>query len=213
MLKLNRSGVFNPLVIPCILLAVGFITVSVLAVKFYGDYTDQRDNNQPKIDAAVEAAKEAQKTQLTNDFAEQEKQPNKTYTSPAELGSVRLQFPKTWSSYVVIGKTADIDYYGHPNYVPGSDVNYALRMSVVKRAYASELKTYDDKVKKGELKATSVRVSGVTGARLDGTLDKDKDGSMVIFPLRDKTLRVWTESKEYRSDFDNIVIKNLSFSP
>lgn len=213
MLKLNRAGLFNPLIIPVILLVVGFVTVSVLAAKFYGDFTTQRDNNQPLIEEAVEKAKEQQKTELTNDFVEREKEPNKTYTSPAELGSVRLQFPKTWSSYVVQGKGSDIDYFGHPNYVPASGVNYALRMSVVRKAFSVELKSYDAQVKKGELKATSVRVSGVTGSRLDGLLEKEKEGSMVIFPLRDKTLRVWTESKDYRSDFDNIILKNLSFSP
>jgi hypothetical protein len=213
MLKLNRSGILNPLIIPVILLVIGFVTASVLAAKYYGDYTTQRKNNQPLIDAAVEEAKAKQKTELTEDFIQREKEPNKSYTSPAELGSVRLQFPKTWSSYVVQGKGSDIDYFGHPNYVPAEGVNYALRMSIVKKAFSTEVKGYDGKVKKGELKATSVRVSGVTGTRLDGLFEKEKEGSMVVFPLRDKTLRVWTESKDYRSDFDNIVLKNLSFSP
>jgi hypothetical protein len=213
MLKLNRSGILNPLIIPVILLVIGFVAASVLAAKYYGDFTTQKNNNQPLIDAAVEEAKEKQKTELTEDFIEREKEPNKSYTSPAELGSVRLQFPKTWSSYVITGKSTDLDYFGHPNYVPADGVNYALRMSIVKKAFSNEVKGYDAKVKKGELKATSVRVSGVTGTRLDGLFEKDKEGSIVVFPLRDKTLRVWTESKDYRSDFDNIVLKNLSFSP
>jgi hypothetical protein len=53
----------------------------------------------------------------------------------------------------------------------------------------------------------------VKGVRLEGFLEKDKEGIMVMFPLRDKTLRIWTESKEFSGDFNNIVIKKLSFSP
>ena len=92
-------------------------------------------------------------------------------------------------------------------------MNYALRMSILSRAFSNELKSYDSIVKKGDLNASAIRASGVTGTRLDGFLEKDKEGSMVIFPLRDKTLKIWTESKDYRSDFDNIVLKNLTFSP
>ena len=86
-------------------------------------------------------------------------------------------------------------------------------MSVSNRNFADENKTYEPLIKKGDLKTKSVQVSGVTGTRLDGFFKKDQEGSMVIFPLRDKTLRVWTESKEFRGDFDNIVLKNLTFVP
>ncbi|MCA9313588.1 hypothetical protein KDA08_04740, partial [Candidatus Saccharibacteria bacterium] len=86
-------------------------------------------------------------------------------------------------------------------------------MSLIKNDYSAELKKYDALVKKGELKATSVSISGVTGARLDGMLKKDQEGSLVIFPLRDKTLKVWTESKDFRTDFNDIVLKNLTFVP
>lgn len=213
MRKLNQHGLVNPLVIPLVLAVLILIVASVMAVLYYTKFVEQRDRNQPLIEAAVTEAEAVQQKKLEAEFIEREKLPTKSYTSPAEFGSVKLVFPKTWSSMVAIGKTSEIDYYGHPGYVPESGVNYALRMSVVREAFAEEVKDYDDQVKKGELKATAVRVSGVTGVRLDGLLDKDQEGSMLIFPLRDKTLRVWTESKEFRSDFDNIVLKGLTFVP
>jgi hypothetical protein len=211
--KLNQKGAASLLVVPLVLLTVAVIALSVVAVMYYNQYVTQRDKNEPVIAKAVDEAKTAQKAELEADFTEREKQPLKVYVSPAEVGSVNLKFSKVWSSYVDVQKAATMDFYAHPNFVPASGVSYALRMSVVRAEYSTELKKYDAQVKKGELKATSVAASGVTGARLDGFLEKDKEGSMVIFPLRDKTLRVWTESKDFRGDFDNIVLKNLTFVP
>lgn len=211
--KLDQNGFMNPLVIPLVFSVVILIAASAAAVLYYTKFVEQRDNNQPFIQAAVEKAEITQKTKLNTEFIAREKEPNKIYTSPSELGSVKLVFPKIWSSYVEIGGSTDISYLGHPNYVPADKVNYALRMSVTKRVFSSEIKSYDSAVKKGELKATAVQVSGTTGTRLDGLLKKDQEGSMVIFPLRDKTLRVWTESKEFKGDFDNIVLKGLTFVP
>lgn len=213
MLTLNKKGFLNPLLIPLILAVVVLLVTSALSVSYYTKYIQQRDENQPIIDKAVSDAEGAQKTKLEAEFTEREKLPTKSYTTPSELGSVKLTFPKTWSSYVVHTSSSTLDYYGHPNYVPSTGVNYALRMSILSRAFSNELKSYDSIVKKGDLNASAVRASGVTGTRLDGFLEKDKEGSMVIFPLRDKTLKIWTESKDYRSDFDNIVLKNLTFSP
>lgn len=213
MLKLNQKGILNPLIIPLIVSGIVLIIATVMAVVYYGKFVDQRDNNQPVIEAAVQKAEDAQKEKLEADFAEREKLPTRTYTSPAELGSVKLTFPKTWSSYVDLTSNGEVDYYGHPNYVPAANVNYALRMSVIKKAFADETKTYEPLIKKGDLKATSIQASGVKGSRLDGFFKKDQEGSMVLFPLRDKTLKVWTENKEFRGDFDNIVLKSLTFVP
>lgn len=211
--KLNQSGLVNPLLIPLILVGIISVGFAGATIKFYNDFTDQRDNNQPKIEAAVDEATTQQKQQLEAEFTEREKQPYKTITGPSEFGSVRLTFPKTWSSYVEQGGTVDYDFYSHPNYVPEENVNYALRMSVVQGNFADEVEEYDNQVEEGELRARSIRISGVTGTRLDGFLEKDQEGSMVLFPLRDKTLRVWTESKNFRKDFDNIILKHLSFVP
>ncbi len=210
--KLNQKGMMDLLVIPLSITAILFIVAAIFAGIYYNKFVNQRDNNQPLIDAAVEQATTTQKKTLQDQFAEQEKQPYKTYTSPSELGSVKLIFPKTWSSYVSLGK-GTIDYYGHPNYVPADNVNYALRMSVEDRQFTDVIKQYNQKIKKGDLTASAITVAGTTGVRIDGALTKDQTVGMVIFPLRDKTLSVWTESQDFRSDFDNIVIKNLSFAP
>jgi hypothetical protein len=48
---------------------------------------------------------------------------------------------------------------------------------------------------------------------LSGQIAQQQKGTMVILPLRDKTLEVWTESDAYLSDFKNYVLPNLTFSP
>ena len=210
--KLNQVGEINPLIIPLIISVVLFIAAMVAALKYYNDYTVQKDQNQPIIEKAVSDATSAQKKQLEAEFTEREKIPTRNYTSPSELGSVKLSFPKTWSSYVD-NSSSKFDFFAYPSYVPSKGVNYALRMSITTEQFATALKTYDSQVQKGDLKATAVKGSGVTGTRLDGFLKKDQEGSMVVFPLRDKVLRIWTESKDYQADFNSIVLKNLTFVP
>ncbi len=210
--KLDQKGAMNPLLIPIILAAVFMLAFAGVGVVYYGKYIEQKDNNQPLIEAAVTKAEEAQKLQLEAEFVEREKQPYDTYTGPAELGTLKLTYPKTWSAYVDTTKGA-LDFFAHPFVVPSEGVKYALRASVIKKSFADEIKGYDSQVKKGELRATAVQVAGTQGVRFDGLLEKDVEGSMVVFPLRDKTLRVWTETKDFEGDFNNIVLKNLSFVP
>lgn len=211
MKKLNQSGEFNFLLLGLVLAILAMIGTSVLSVMYYNKFVEQRDKNQPIIEAAVEKAKEEQKTALESDFREQEKQPNKTYTAPATFGSVKFSYPKTWSSYVRQGSA--LEFYAHPNFVPSEGVNYALRMSVTNKQFSSVVGDYDSKVKKGELKSSAVNFAGVNGTRLDGTFSKEQSGSMVLIPIRDKTLQVWTETEDFKGDFDNIILKSLTFSP
>ncbi|MBP9738299.1 hypothetical protein KBD20_01280 [Candidatus Saccharibacteria bacterium] len=209
--KLNQKGGISPLLIPLILSLLVVIGVSVAAFIYYGKYVDQRDNVDAKVETAVEIAESEQKTKLEAEFTEKEKVPNRTYTSPSVYGTVKLVFPKTWSGYVV-DSGSSLDYVGHPEYVPSKGINYALRMNVSDKKFANEVKSYEALVKKGDLKAVSITVSGTTGTRLDGLLKKDQEGTLVLFPLRDKTLKVWTENKDYKADFEN-VLKNLTFVP
>jgi hypothetical protein len=36
---------------------------------------------------------------------------------------------------------------------------------------------------------------------------------MVVLPLRDKTLQLWTEGTQFENDFNNNILANFSFSP
>lgn len=211
MRTLNQRGTMNPLLIPLILTVILFIGTCVSTFVYYSRYIDQKDNVDAKIASAVELAESEQKTKLEAEFREKEKLPNKTYTSPALYGSVKLTYPKTWSSFVDDNGNS-LEYYAHPDVVPSKGVNFALRMSVSEKAFATEVKRYEQLVKNGDLTAQSIAVAGTTGTRFDGLLKKDQEGILVMFPLRDTTLKVWTENKDYKGDFES-VLKLLTFVP
>lgn len=82
--KLNREGAVSLLIIPVVLLTVAVIVLCYIAVMYYGQMVEQRDKNEPIISKAVEEAKEAQKAKLEADFTARERDPLKTYTTPAE---------------------------------------------------------------------------------------------------------------------------------
>jgi hypothetical protein len=52
-----------------------------------------------------------------------------------------------------------------------------------------------------------------TGVRFDGQIEQNLTGSMVVIKVRDKTIKIYTESTKYLSDFNDTVLKSLTFSP
>ncbi len=216
MLKLNEQGRVDPLMLPFIvvlLLALGFGAFSVWA---YSSYSDQRNSVDAIVAAEVASAEEAQEQLLRAEFEEELKNPNRTYISPSALGSVKIIYPKTWSAYIQTQETGALrlEGYFHPNYVPStnSDVLYAVRVSLSRSDYTRELASYQRAVERGELTATAIKVSGAKGTRLDGLIKRDVTGAIVLLPLRDNTLLIWTESTDFMADF-NRVISNLTYSP
>jgi hypothetical protein len=56
-------------------------------------------------------------------------------------------------------------------------------------------------------------VPKIVGDYVKGQIQSDKQGEMVLLPLRDQTLAIWTESTAFENDFNNIILKNFTFSP
>ncbi len=216
MRKLNQSGEVNPFLVSTIALAVLLIASLVFGISVQGKYSDAKNNVDDKVSTAVSKAESDQKKKLDAEFFEKEKQPLVTYESPATLGTIKVSYPKTWSAYVeeLDGQT-QINGYFHPKFVPSPQkkIKYALRLQLKDAKYAAELQTWADNVKRGDLKASPVEVSGASGTRYDGKIDSDKQGAMVILPIRDKTIIVWSESPDYVADFNDIILKNFSFVP
>lgn len=201
---------------------MGLLVVGGAAFGFWAfSERDKYKNDTDKLIAeAVEVAKEEQKAADTADFTEKEKLPYEVYKGPGEFGGINIQYPKTWELYVDINTrntTNPVKGYAHPVFVPGvqSDTAFALRFEIVGSDYAELIKRSESNVKSG---ATTVKpfrapkVPSVLGARLNGKLPNNEEGSMVLLPVRDKTLQIWTESQAYVKDFEEI-IKQISFSP
>ncbi len=214
--KRHMNGLLIPLVL-VILLLLGALGFGFWAFAGMQDY---KNNSDKKADVAVKAAVEENTAENELAFTEREKEPLKEYKGPASFGSVAIKYPKTWSAFIteVDKGGTPVDGYFHPNYVPGlqSGTSFALHLQVTSLVYADELKKFDADAKAGRVQVTAIgvdNVPGVTGVRIDGEVEKGKQGSLVLFPMRDKTLKISTEAEQFKGDFNTIILKNLSFSP
>lgn len=210
----EQRGGANPLVVFTIVLGVLVVGLGAFSIWAFVNYSDQKNNVDQKVSEAVSAARLEQSQEDEVKFAEREKQPNKQFVGPDDLGRVEFSFPKTWSGFVEKSQATAYEAYFMPGLVPplSSNTPYALRVSIDNKSYEASLDSYQDRVKKGELRSTPVTIQGETGNRLEGKFSKDIDGVMVLFKVRDKTLRVYTESRTFQPDFDNIILKTLIFN-
>lgn len=219
-LRQNERGELNILLVPVILLAVLFVGAASFAAWAYAGRQDYKNNSDKKVAAAVAANKKVVQAEDAKKYAEEAKQPLKTYSGPDAYGSLQLSYPKTWSVYMATGSSSTpIDGYLNPDVVPSiSDQasTFALRVQVVQQSYATVLQSFSSSVKTGKATVSPYKLpkmQDVIGSRVDGQLTPKKQGSMVILPVRDKTLKIWTESSNFKADFDNNILANFTFSP
>jgi hypothetical protein len=206
-----------------ILLAVfvlAFFGALIYALQVSGQRDDYKNNVDQKVSAAVEDARDEIGAAKEKEFAEREKSPYKQYKGPLTYGSLDITYPRTWSAYVreASDSNAGVDGYFHPNFVPSEDSGtaYALRVEVIEQPYSDEMKRFEAEVKRGTVKVspfTAAKVPGVLGSRVDGEIEQGLSGSMVVFPLRDKTIKVSTQSPSHLNDFNTIILPNLIFVP
>lgn len=219
--KRNQSGGAQIFVIVAVLMSVLFVAASIFGLLMFTQKSDLQKNMDAKVDAAVVIESKTIEEQKEAEFAEKEKSPTKTYIGPATFGSVSFDYPKTYSAYIIEGTTSTgtpLDGFLHPNIVPKDDksVAFALRFQLIASPYETQLKTYDALLKSGKLTIKayrSAKVPDVLGVRVEGEIATGKQVSLILLPVRDKTLKIWTESKETIADFDKYVMASLSFVP
>lgn len=210
---------FNALVIPLVVFILLFVVAAGFGIWAFSERNTYKFETDKIVAKEVELAEQRVATQKDKEFVEKEKIPTKSYRGPALYGSVELEYPKTWSAFITEGAgSAPIDGYLHPDFVPGtkSGTAFALRVEVVQRSYDTELKQYEGKVRSGKVAITPYRaekVPNVLGARVEGEINTGQKDIMILFPLRDKTLKISTESESFYGDFSNIILKSLTFVP
>lgn len=222
MKKLSGDARGNALLVPVVLLTVFFIAAAVFAVWAFGQRQDFKNNVDAKIATAVAANKQQVQTEDAKNYAEAAKNPLKTYTGPDAYGSVKVTYPKTWSVYVDNSNdSTPLDAYFHVDYVPSARAQqpYNLRVQVVSNSYSESLNQFSSLTKQGKVSVAPYalpKVSKVTGSVLTGQIlqsNHDASGTLVLLPLRDKTLKIWTESPTYLADFNTYILPNLTFEP
>jgi hypothetical protein len=223
MVTLNRDerGVLNALLIPLAVVSLLFVATLVFAFMAFSSGQDYKNNSDEKSAAAVSEAVKKEAAKKSAEFAEASKSPVKTYNGPAAYGSVQVQYPKTWSGYVVEQNSggANVDGYFNPNVVPSVNAqasSFALRVKVLSQSYASVLQSLQGAIKSQKLTATPYafpKVPSVVGTKFTGDIQSGKQGTMVVVPLRDSTIEVWTEGTSAVADFNTYVLPNFSFAP
>jgi len=218
----RQTGAMNLLIIPLVVSIIAVIGVGIFATMSYSQAQDYKTNVAQKVAAAVEVSNAKVSEQKEKDFAEKEKYPYNTYVGPEASGSLTVKYPKTWSAYIKEPRTSSstpVDGYFSTGFVPDtSDTNnaYALRVQVVTQRYDTLLKAYAAAQKTGKVTIAtyqSPNVPSLVGSRIEGEIVPKKQGVKILLPFRDKTLLLWTESIDYRSDFDDIILKNFTLTP
>jgi len=217
-----QRGAINILAVPLILVTLGLFAVGGLAYYEAGQASDYKNNVDQKVEVARQEAEKTISDQKDKAFAEKEKSPYIVWTGPAAYGSLKIQYPRTWSAYVDAPANANgrpVNGYFSPGQVPSiSDQSnvYALRVYIVQQAYDGIVKQFANKQKSGTVTIQpyqSPNVPNIVGVRIDGEVQQKKQGAMIILPFRDKTLEIWTESNEFKPDFDNIILPNFTLVP
>ena len=204
-----ERGAANHLFVAVVLLSLVSALAIGLAVWGIINYLDQKSNVDAKVNDAVATAKKEQADSDEVKFTARDKEPNRQFVGPDDYGRLTFNYPKTWSVY--INKDASnggtYEAYLNPVSVPAvsSTQQYALRVSIEEKEYASVLTSYDSLVKKGDLKSSAVSADGSNGTRLDGKFTKDIRGSAVIFKIRDKTVTLRTDADTFKADFDALI--------
>lgn len=215
-IQLPKKG-FDMLIVPLVLLVLSTIGLAILSFWLYGERDTYKNKTDEVVEKAVELAVTDAETKKDNQFLEDEKKPLQPYKGPASFGTVAFEYPKTWSAQISdAGGNPPVNGFLHPDYVPALDdkTSFALRFDVLESLYSSELKKYDSDIKKGTVTVvpfTLEKVPGTVGVRVTGQISNKKTGVMIMLPLRDKTIRFWTEGTSFTKDFDEHILKTLTF--
>jgi hypothetical protein len=217
----RSSGDIDIWLVLFICVTVFFLGAVSFAVWAFMSRQDYKTNSDQKSAAAVEIAVQKEDSKKNNEFAAAAKLPFRTYIGPEPYGSLHVMYPKTWSAYVDTSGNSDapLNGYFNPDTVPSvqtANSSYALRVEIDPNSYNSVLNSFSSSIQSKLVTAAPYslpKVPTAIGVRLDGAIESGKQGSMVVVPLRDKTLKVWITAPQYITDYNTNILPNLTFSP
>ena len=204
---------------------VVIVILSLIAVTFIGlfiwimvEYNYEKDSVNEQIDNAVNIAKDEQFTADNQRFAEQEKNPYKTFSGPADYGKLTFEYPKTWSVYIQNAATTGGNFNAYFNPVQvnavGRDTINALRVTISTTSYDEVIADYQRILERrnSNLTVQSVEIGDaekgttVTANRYTGTIpETDLNGIIIVFKIRDKTVILQTDNMLFQKDFDTLL--------
>lgn len=184
------------------LLAIAFIALFVWK---YLEWDALRTDVDGQIDAAVATAVAENTTKLEADFVEREKYPYKTFTGPADYGSLSFEYPKTWAVYVARDASTGGDYEAYLN--PGevqpvstTTIN-ALRVTIKDQSFDNVVRMYESFVKQGTITLNTRTVGTAVANVYTGKLLNNLQGILTVFKLRDKTVMIQTDAELFAAEY------------
>jgi uncharacterized protein (UPF0333 family) len=221
MIKHNQDGAVSGLALSLLLAVVLLLASMGFGYWAYSGRQDYKNHSDAKAAAAAKVAVDKESAVKNKQFAEEAKNPLKTYNGPEAQGSMIIQYPKTWSGYVsTSGNSATpVDGYFNPGVVPSiNDQNsvFALHVQVLNQSYSDILQTFNDQLHQGKVTISAYalpKLPKVVGVRVQGTLVNQKIGTVVILPLRSQALEIETDGNQFINDFNTYILPNFSFSP
>jgi hypothetical protein len=219
--KLDESG---SLLVPLVVIVVLLFGTIAFGVWAYLGMQDYKTNSDQKSAAAVAQAVKEEDIKKDAAYAEAEKSPFKTYKGPEAYGSLSFQYPKTWSTYVVQDDRSQTNLAGYMNFdivpnIASKDVQFALKFTVLDQTYNDVVKSFDSLIQAKSVQASAYqapKVAGTAGMKFTGKTDRvnaNKIATLVVFPVRDKTIEIWTEGDAFLNDFNNTILPSLTFVP
>jgi hypothetical protein len=211
----KEAGAISGSMIAVIGLSVLVLVAGGAAIWAYVNYSEQKSNVDSKIKIAEAEARREQGDIEAEKFAQREKEPNRQFVGPDDYGRLTFDYPKTWSVYVArdVSRGGSYEAYLSPITVPpiSATQQYALRVLIEEKDYDQVVKSYENLVKKGDLRTSAIAANGNNGTRLDGNFSKDIRGVAAIFKIRDKTVTLRTDADTFKTDFENLV-KTVNFN-
>lgn len=198
------------LIVLVVLFGLGTAGFGLLAFLGYGVGLQARSSlNSAKQSSYTKGQQDQQKSDDAKYLASNES-PFRNYQAPDIYGSFLLKFPKNWNIYAVETKdsSTQLSLFLHPDLVrqvSGSDNAYATRL-VLTRSTADDIqKQHAEDVKQGKLSLKNITVSGIQSFRYEGKFDGKHDGSTVLVPVRDKTIIISNDDKQFANEYNQIL--------
>jgi hypothetical protein len=149
----NQRGFTNHSGLIAVIMTLAFVFALGFGIWAFSGMQENKTNLDEKI--AVASANAVQKAESIKEteFAEEQKNPYKTYVGSSTYGSLTFDYPKTWSIYAEEKTSGTIlDFYGHPDIIPGlsREITFAFRAQILDTSYENEVKKFDALIKSGK---------------------------------------------------------------
>ena len=203
--------------IPVLLITLSLTTL-IFAGLFVVYFSQSSNVNTNLIQAKKTSAVAAKDEQKKLDMAAAERAletPFRSYDAPDQFGSFSIKFPKNWSSRVSesVQNSVQVNLSVNPDFVRYKDdvpQPVALRVRLIKQSANSFISGFEDALKKGMIKKSSISMSGQTGIAFTGHYHDESGISpdfvrLVAFPVRDKVLIFSCENGLYTAQFDTTI--------